>query len=65
MWIDTDRAFQEFCQQAYTQTELAIDLEFQGEGRYTPLLCLVQLGLRDRCVAVDPFRVNLTPLPRC
>ncbi|WP_058867541.1 ribonuclease D [Chloracidobacterium thermophilum] len=62
MWIDTDRAFQEFCQQAYTQTELAIDLEFQGEGRYTPLLCLVQLGLRDRCVAVDPFRVNLTPL---
>ncbi|MGQ9897754.1 MAG: ribonuclease D [Acidobacteriota bacterium] len=62
MWIDTDRTFQEFCQRAYTQTELAVDLEFQGEGRYTPLLCLVQLGLRDCFVAVDPFRVNLAPL---
>jgi len=62
MWIDTDRAFHEFCQQARTHTELAIDLEFHSEGRYTPLLCLVQLGLRDRFVVVDPFRVNLAPL---
>ncbi|MFQ3582384.1 MAG: HRDC domain-containing protein [Chloracidobacterium sp.] len=63
MWIDTDRAFQEFCHHALTQTtELTIDLEFQGEGRYAPLVCLVQLGLRQLFVAVDPFRVNLTPL---
>ncbi|MCS7081195.1 MAG: ribonuclease D [Chloracidobacterium sp.] len=62
MWIDTDRAFQDFCRRALTHTELTIDLEFQGEGRYMPLVCLVQLGLREACVAVDPFRVNLAPL---
>lgn len=62
MWIDTDRAFQDFCRRALTATELTVDLEFQGEGRYLPLVCLVQLGLRQTFVAVDPFRVNLTPL---
>ncbi len=62
MWIDNDRAFQDFCRQALTHTELTVDLEFQGEGRYMPLVCLVQLGLRQTFVAVDPFRVNLAPL---
>ncbi|OYT73001.1 MAG: hypothetical protein CFK52_03040 [Chloracidobacterium sp. CP2_5A] len=62
MWIDTDRAFQDFCQQALAHPELTIDLEFQGEGRYAPLVCLVQLGLRQAFVAVDPFRVNIAPL---
>jgi ribonuclease D len=62
MWIDTARSFADFCAAAARQDVLAIDLEFQGEGRYTPHLCLVQLGFEGTFVAVDPFQVNLAPL---
>jgi ribonuclease D len=62
MWIDTDKTFIEFCGRAETSPVLAVDLEFQGEGRYYSLLCLVQLGIAGEFVAVDPFKVNLAPL---
>jgi ribonuclease D len=39
--------------------EICLDCEFQGEGRYYPLLCLVQLGFGSEVVAVDPREVKL------
>ncbi|MBX7219767.1 MAG: ribonuclease D [Blastocatellia bacterium] len=62
MWIESDKQFAEFCADAYQDDALGIDLEFHGEGRYTPQLCLVQLASRNKLVAVDPFKVNLSPL---
>lgn len=62
MWLDTDKPFIEFCSRAAQSPVLAVDLEFQGEGRYYSLLCLVQLGIAGEFVAVDPFKVNLAPL---
>ncbi len=44
------------------QSEIAIDCEFHGEGRYYPLLCLVQLSAGGEMHAIDPFEINLTPL---
>lgn len=62
MWIDSDRAFTAFCDEAAESPQIGIDLEFQGEGRYVPQLCLVQIATPHKIVAVDPFRVNITPL---
>jgi ribonuclease D len=44
------------------QSSIAIDCEFQGEGRYQPLLCLVQLFFEGEGHIIDPFEVDLTPL---
>jgi ribonuclease D len=44
------------------ETEIALDCEFQGEGRYTPLLCLVQVAFGGDAVAIDPLKVDLGPL---
>jgi ribonuclease D len=45
-----------------SQTEIGIDCEFHGEGRYYPELCLVQISYGGEAVAVDPFEVDLAPL---
>lgn len=45
-----------------TQTEIGIDCEFHGEGRYWPQLCLVQIASADEMAAIDPFAVDLAPL---
>ena len=44
------------------QTEIGLDCEFHREGRYHPLLCLVQLSFGGEVFAIDPFEVDLTPL---
>ncbi|HNC44343.1 MAG TPA: ribonuclease D, partial [Acidobacteriota bacterium] len=62
MWIDSDRAFTAFCDEAAESPQIGIDLEFQGEGRYVPQLCLVQIATPHKIVAVDPFRVNIASL---
>jgi ribonuclease D len=47
-------------------SQIAIDCEFQGEGRYHPLLCLVQLYFEENGqgvgLVIDPFEVDLEPL---
>jgi ribonuclease D len=42
--------------------ELALDCEFHTEGRYHPLLCLVQVAGGGELATVDPFQVDLRPL---
>jgi ribonuclease D len=42
--------------------EIALDCEFHGEKRYRPTLYLVQIAVGEEAVAVDPQRVDLSPL---
>jgi ribonuclease D len=40
----------------------AFDTEFVSEETYEPVLCLIQVGTRDRLAIVDPLAVSdLTP----
>jgi len=43
---------------------LALDTEFLRHKTYRPHICLIQLGLPNRCVAIDPLvpGIDLTPL---
>jgi ribonuclease D len=41
---------------------ISLDCEFHGERRYRPTLYLVQLNVAGELIAVDPTRVELTPL---
>lgn len=43
-------------------TEIAVDCEFHGEGRYHPELCLVQVASSSEAAALDPFALDLSPL---
>lgn len=60
--ISTQADFEALLARLRGQPEIAIDCEFHGEGRYYPLLCLVQISAGREVVAIDPFKVDLTPL---
>ena len=56
----TDQAeFDELCVHIRESGIVAFDTEFISESTYRPQLCLVQLATRNRCVAVDPFKLDL------
>ena len=57
-WITNQDDFEELCRHIREAGAVAFDTEFISEYTYRPLLCLVQLATRDRCVAVDPFEVT-------
>jgi ribonuclease D len=57
-----DEPFLELVERARGATELSLDCEFHGEKRYRPTLYLLQVGVEDTVVAVDPARVDLRPL---
>jgi ribonuclease D len=61
-YVRSNAAFAEVSERLSLAAEVCIDCEFQGEGRYYPHLCLVQLEFSGECVAVDPHRVDLAPL---
>lgn len=60
--ISTQADFQALLGRLRGQPQIAIDCEFHGEGRYYPQLCLVQLSSGGEVVAIDPFKIDLTPL---
>ena len=60
--ISTQTDFHALLGRLRGQPEIAIDCEFQPEGRYYPKLCLVQLSTGGEVVAIDPFGIDLTPL---
>ncbi|HEY5957737.1 MAG TPA: HRDC domain-containing protein [Polyangiaceae bacterium] len=60
--VSTDAAFLDIVQRLAGQSELCLDCEFHGEGRYYPKLCLVQLAFGDELWAIDPRRINITAL---
>ncbi len=61
-YIRSKPAFLEVVQRLAEHDELGIDCEFQGEGRYYPKLCLVQLAFGSEHLAIDPHQVDLAPL---
>jgi len=60
--ISTQAEFHALLGRLRGQPEIAIDCEFHGEGRYHPLLCLVQIASGEEVAAIDPFKIDLTPL---
>jgi ribonuclease D len=49
---------------ARAEGRLAIDTEFLPEGRYRPLLCLIQVAVGDEVAVLDPLesRIDFSPL---
>ena len=60
--ISTQAGLQTLVGRLRNQSEIAIDCEFHGEGRYYPELCLVQLASGEEAVALDPLELDLAPL---
>ena len=58
--ISDQAEFDKLCAHIRESGIVAFDTEFISESTYRPQLCLVQLATRDRCVAVDPFELDLT-----
>jgi ribonuclease D len=44
-----------FCKRAEVSSYITIDTEFVRETTYWPQLCLIQVGLKDEAVAIDPL----------
>jgi len=53
-----------FCERAAKSPYIMVDTEFVRETTYWPQLCLVQVGLADEAVAIDPLAegINLQPV---
>src|SRR3954463_68939 len=50
-------------ERARAHGRLGIDTEFMPEGRYRPLLCLVQIAVGDEVVVLDPLDGMGDPAP--
>jgi ribonuclease D len=50
---------QAFCKRAETQPYITVDTEFIRESTYWPQLCLIQVGLAEEAVAIDPLAENI------
>jgi ribonuclease D len=48
---------------AKAQGRLGLDTEFMPEGRYRPLLCLVQIVVGSRVEVLDPLTATFDPTP--
>jgi ribonuclease D len=53
----------QFCENAAQSTYITVDTEFVRETTYWPQLCLIQVGLEDQAVAIDPLAkdIDLSP----
>src|SRR3954466_15516673 len=63
-----DTIVSDLAQRARETGRLGIDTEFMGEGRYRPLLCLVQIAVEDegdevRVEVLDPLGAGFDPQP--
>ena len=54
----------EFCARAHDEAFITVDTEFLREKTYWPKLCLIQIGLKDQAVAIDPLiaGIDLSPV---
>ncbi len=53
-----------FCARASGERFITIDTEFLRESTYWPKLCLIQIGLKEEAVAIDPLAddMDLSPV---
>ena len=52
-----------FCERAAVSSYIAVDTEFVRETTYWPQLCLIQVGLEDEAVAIDPLAQGIDLQP--
>lgn len=64
MLITNQEDFEKFLRIASKTDVVAIDTEFLRDKTYKPKLCLLQFAIKDTCVLVDPFEVDINPLKR-
>lgn len=63
LFIDSDKALDQFCSDIQHSTWLAVDTEFLRERTYFPQLCLIQIANDDIIACVDPLAIaDLNPL---
>lgn len=48
-----------FCARAKSNPYITVDTEFVREATYWPELCLIQVGLKDEAVAIDPLSESI------
>src|SRR3954470_2063162 len=58
----TQTEVERFAELAREHGRLGLDTEFMPEGRYRPLLCLVQVAVGDEIAVLDPL-AGLAPEP--
>src|SRR4051812_33279566 len=62
-----DTIVSDLAERARAAGRLGIDTEFMGEGRYRPLLCLVQVAVEEdddvRVEVLDPLLDDFDPAP--
>ncbi len=56
--ITDQQEFEDIIARCRESETVAFDTEFIREKRYRPRLCLVQIGIRDLAVAIDPFEID-------
>jgi ribonuclease D len=61
-WVDDQRAFDAFVEEAASADAVALDTEFHRERTYFAQLALLQLAAGDDIVVVDPLAVDVAPL---
>lgn len=61
--ITTTASLESFCKRAASEPFVTVDTEFVRETTYWSQLCLIQVGLKDEAVAIDPLvpELNLQP----
>lgn len=61
--IKNTRELKAFCEKAGSSPYITVDTEFVRETTYWPQLCLIQVGLEEEAVAIDPLaeEIDLKP----
>ncbi len=57
--ITTTSDLNAFCARAELNPYITVDTEFVREATYWPQLCLIQVGLEDEAVAIDPLSEDI------
>jgi ribonuclease D len=61
-WVDDQRGFDAFVEDAASANVVALDTEFHRERTYFAQLALLQVAAGDDIVVVDPLAVDVAPL---
>ncbi|MDB2414454.1 ribonuclease D [Rickettsiales bacterium] len=65
MTIITDNnQIKQLCRELSDELYISVDTEFLRDKTYYPKLCLIQIGIPEKCVAIDPLAagVDLSPV---
>ncbi|MCU0709473.1 MAG: HRDC domain-containing protein [Pirellula sp.] len=55
LYIRTESALQQFCQDLAKESLISFDTEFVAEDSYRPLLCLIQVATENQIAIIDPL----------